>query len=91
MATTAPEPTADETPAGEPQFSLALNQEQKDLVEWVHGFAEGVMRPAAHEWDEREEFPWEIVQEAAKIGLYGFEAMGQFFADPTGLSMPLVS
>jgi len=91
MATTAPEPTADETPAGEPVFSLALNQDQKDLVEWVHGFSEGVVRPAAHEWDEREEFPWEIVQEAAKIGLYGFEAMGQFFADPTGLSMPLVS
>jgi len=91
MATTAPEPTAEETPAGEPQFSLALNQEQKDLVDWVHGFAEGVVRPAAHEWDEREEFPWEIVQEAAKIGLYGFEAMAQFFADPTGLSMPLVS
>ena len=91
MATTAPEPTAEETPGAEPSFSLALNQDQKDLVEWVHGFSEGVIRPAAHEWDEREEFPWEIVQEAAKIGLYGFEAMGQFFADPTGLSMPLVS
>jgi acyl-CoA dehydrogenase len=91
MATTAPEPTAEETPGAEPSFSLALNQDQKDLVEWVHGFSEGVIRPAAHQWDEREEFPWEIVQEAAKIGLYGFEAMGQFFADPTGLSMPLVS
>ena len=91
MATTAPETPVEETPDAEPAFSLALNQEQKDLVEWVHGFSEGVIRPAAHEWDEREEFPWEIVQEAAKIGLYGFEAMAQFFADPTGLSMPLVS
>ena len=41
------------------------------------------MRPAAHEWDEREETPWPIIQEAAKIGLYGFEALAQFFADPS--------
>ena len=77
--------------ASEPKFSLELNQDQKDIQEWVHGFAENVMRPAAHEWDEREEFPWEIVQEAAKIGLYGFEGTAQFFADPTGLSLPLVN
>ena len=49
------------------------------------------MRPAAHEWDEREQTPWPIIQEAAKIGLYGFEGMAQFFADPTGLGLPLVN
>lgn len=74
-----------------PPFSLELSQDQKDIQEWVHGFAEGVMRPAAHEWDEREEFPWEIVEEAAKIGLYGFEGIAQFFADESGLSLPLVN
>lgn len=74
-----------------PPFSLELSQDQKDIQEWVHGFAEGVMRPAAHEWDEREEFPWEIVQEAAKIGLYGFEGIAQFFADESGLSLPIVN
>ena len=42
-------------------FSLELSQDQKDIREWVHGFAEGVLRPAAHEWDEKEEFPWPIV------------------------------
>ena len=66
-------------------FSLALTQDQKDIRDWVHGFAADVMRPAAHEWDEREETPWPIIQEAAKIGLYGFEGIAQFFADPTGL------
>jgi len=71
-------------------FSLKLNQEQKDLQAWAHGFAADVMRPAAHEWDEREETPWPIIQEAAKIGLYGFEAMQQFAADESGLSMPVV-
>ena len=57
-----------DTPA-EPAFSMHLTQDQKDLRDWVHGFAKGVVRPAAHEWDEREETPWPIIQEAAKIGL----------------------
>jgi acyl-CoA dehydrogenase len=74
-----------------PKFSLELTQDQKDIQEWAHGFAENVMRPAAHEWDEKEEFPWPVVQEAAKIGLYGFEGIAQFFADESGLSMPLVN
>ena len=41
----------------------------------MHGFAEDVVRPAAAEWDEREETPWPVIQEAAKIGLYGFEGI----------------
>jgi acyl-CoA dehydrogenase len=75
----------------EASFSLALSQEQKDIRDWVHGFAAEVVRPAAHEWDEREQTPWPIIKEAAKIGLYGFEGMAQFFADPTGLGLPLVN
>jgi acyl-CoA dehydrogenase len=78
--------------AGEgPKFTLELNQDQKDIREWVHGFAEGVVRPAAEEWDEREETPWPVIQEAAKIGLYSFEALGQFFADETGLTLPIAN
>jgi acyl-CoA dehydrogenase len=77
--------------AQETTFSLALSQEQKDIRDWVHGFAADVMRPAAHEWDEREQTPWPIIQEAAKIGLYGFEGIAQFFADPSGLGLPIVN
>src|SRR5947199_5363015 len=72
-------------------FSLALTQDQKDIREWVHGFAADVVRPAAHEWDEREETPWPIIEEAAKIGLYGLEGIAQFFADPSGLGLPIVN
>src|SRR2546422_8477590 len=72
-------------------FSLELSQDQKDVRDWVHGFAEQVVRPAAHEWDEREETPWPVIQEAAKIGLYGFEGIAQFWMDPTGLTMPIVN
>ncbi len=77
--------------AQEATFSLALTQDQKDLRDWVHGFAADVMRPAAHEWDEKEKTPWPVIQEAAKIGLYGWEALAQFFADPTGLTLPIVN
>jgi acyl-CoA dehydrogenase len=77
--------------APELQFSMALNQDQKDIRDWVHGFAEGVVRPAASEWDEREETPWPIIQEAAKIGLYGFESIAQFWSDETGLTLPIVN
>src|SRR5215212_11932252 len=79
-------PTGERAP-----FSLELSQDQKDIRDWVHGFAEGVVRPAAAEWDEREETPWPVIQEAAKIGLYGFEALAQFHADPSGITMPIVN
>jgi acyl-CoA dehydrogenase len=72
-------------------FSLELSQDQKDIRDWVHGFAEGVVRPAASEWDEREETPWPVIQEAAKIGLYGFEAIAQFWGDESGLTFPIVN
>ncbi|MEA2304563.1 MAG: acyl-CoA dehydrogenase, partial [Solirubrobacteraceae bacterium] len=49
------------------------------------------VRPAAAEWDEREETPWPVIQEAAKIGLYGFEGLAQFHADPTGLTMAIAN
>jgi acyl-CoA dehydrogenase len=70
---------------------MALNQDQKDVRDWVHGFAADVIRPAAHEWDEKEQTPWPIIQEAAKIGLYGYEGLAQFFADSSGLTVPIVS
>ena len=79
------------TAEAEIPFNLALSEEQKELRDWAHGFAENVVRPAGEEWDEREETPWPIIQEAAKVGLYGFEGIAQFFADPTGLMMPIVN
>ena len=71
------------------EFSLELNDDQKQLQSWVHEFADSVLRPAGEEWDEREETPWPIIQEAAKIGLYGTDFMVQGMSDPTGLTLPL--
>jgi acyl-CoA dehydrogenase len=71
-------------------FSLDLNEDQLQIQKWVHDFAENTMRPAAHEWDEREETPWPIIEEAAKIGLYSFDFLANAFGDPTGLLLPVV-
>jgi acyl-CoA dehydrogenase len=80
-----------EVSAPETSFTMELSDDQKDIRDWVHGFAENVVRPAAEEWDEREETPWPVIQEAAKIGLYGFESLAQFWSDPSGLTLPIVN
>ncbi|GAB2913034.1 acyl-CoA dehydrogenase family protein [Streptomyces mayteni] len=72
-------------------FSLDLTEEQRDLRDWVRGFATEVVRPAAAEWDEREATPWPVIREAATIGLYGFESLAEMYGDPTGLSLQLAN
>lgn len=72
-------------------FNLDLTDDQTELRDWVHGFATEVVRPAAAEWDEREETPWPVIREAARIGLYGFESLAEMWADPTGLSLVLAN
>ncbi len=69
-------------------FSLELSDDQVQLRDWVHEFAVDVIRPAAEEWDRREEVPWPIIEEAAKIGLYGWEFLADgMFNDDTGLNL----
>ena len=72
-------------------FSLELNEDQLQVIKWVHDFAEKVVRPAGAEWDEREETPWPIIEQAAEIGLYSFDFVAQCFADPTGQLLPAVN
>ena len=70
-------------------FTLDLSDDVREMRNWVHEFARDVMRPAAAEWDEREETPWPILEEASKIGLYSLDFFaGQWF-EPTGLGTPV--
>jgi alkylation response protein AidB-like acyl-CoA dehydrogenase len=66
-------------------FSLRLTDDVIAVRDWVHEFAAEVIRPAAAEWDEREETPWPVIQEAAKVGLYSPDFYAQQAAEPTGL------
>ncbi|MFI5618628.1 acyl-CoA dehydrogenase family protein [Streptomyces sp. NPDC051567] len=71
------------------EFTMELSEDQEQVREWVHGFAAGVIRPAAAEWDEREETPWPVIQEAARVGIYSLDFYAQQFFDPTGLGIPM--
>jgi alkylation response protein AidB-like acyl-CoA dehydrogenase len=74
----------DQTAGG---FSLALSEDVRQTKDWLHEFARDVIRPAAAEWDEREETPWPIIEEAAKIGLYSLDFFASQWMDPSGLGM----
>ncbi|MFH9733290.1 acyl-CoA dehydrogenase family protein [Streptomyces sp. NPDC017260] len=71
------------------EFTMELSDEQKEVRDWLHGFAADVIRPAAAEWDEREETPWPVIQEAAKVGIYSLDFYAQQYFDPTGLGIPM--
>jgi hypothetical protein len=70
-------------------FSLDPGPDLREMQEWVHGFAENVIRPAAAEWDEREETPWPVIEEAAKVGLYSLDFFSQQWLEPNGLGIPI--
>ncbi len=72
-------------------FGFDLTDDQTEMRDWAHGFAQDVMRPAAAEWDEREETPWPVIKQAAEIGLYSFDTLAELWGDPTGLSLPVLN
>lgn len=69
--------------------SFELTEDQIELQKWVHQFAEDVVRPAAHVYDERETTPWEVIQEAAKIGLYSIDFFATQSFEESGLGIPI--
>ena len=65
MSAAEPKPPPEDqlTQAG---FTLELTPGQRELIRKAHGFASDVIRPVAAEYDSRQEFPWPVVQEAAR-------------------------
>ncbi|GIH96251.1 acyl-CoA dehydrogenase family protein [Planobispora siamensis] len=68
-------------------FCPELSGDVREVRDWVHEFARTVVRPAGAEWDEREETPWPVIQEAAKIGLYSLDFFAQQWFEPSGLGL----
>src|ERR1035437_6513440 len=73
---------------GRAAFSLDLGDDLVQMRDWLHEFAASVIRPAAAEWDEREETPWPVLEEAAKIGLYSLDFYAQQYLEGSGLGIP---
>jgi alkylation response protein AidB-like acyl-CoA dehydrogenase len=74
---------------GDRGFSMELSQDLREMRDWVHEFAETVIRPAGAEWDEREQTPWPILEQASKIGLYSLDFFAQQWLEPSGLGIPV--
>jgi len=58
---------------------FGLTEEQKQLQSSVRAFAEGEIAPHVSEWDEKSEFPHEVVKKLGEMGLLGVifpEALG---------------
>jgi len=72
-----------------PGFTLELTEDQKTLQTWLHEFATDVIRPVAAEWDEREQTPWPVIQEAAKAGIYSLDFFSSAWGDESGISLPI--
>src|SRR6202451_2297497 len=75
---------------GSQAFSLDLGEDLARTRDWLHEFAASVIRPAGAEWDEREQTPWPVLEEAAKIGLYSLDFYTQQYLEPSGLGIPVV-
>src|SRR5438105_1515024 len=55
----------------------------------THEFAEEVVRPVALGYDQRQEFPWPVLEEAAQRGFYSPLFYRDLIGDSTGVSLPM--
>lgn len=53
-------------------ISFALTDEQREFQALAHRFAEKTIRPIAHEADEAEQVPWEVLEKAHQAGLLSY-------------------
>jgi alkylation response protein AidB-like acyl-CoA dehydrogenase len=53
-------------------ISFRLTDEQRELQALAHEFAERELRPIAGEWDERDDFPPDLLPRAAALGLSSY-------------------
>ena len=70
-------------------FDLTPTAAQHDLARRAHEFAESVIRPVALDYDQKQEFPWPVLEEAAQRGFYSPLFYRDLIGDPTGISLPM--
>ena len=56
---------------------FALSDAERMVQQMAHDFAAREIRPRAAEYDEREEFPWDIARQGAALGLSGMPLGGR--------------
>ncbi|GAC82631.1 acyl-CoA dehydrogenase family protein [Gordonia paraffinivorans] len=71
---------------------MELTQEYTDLIETVRDFAQSVVAPVAAKHDEEHSFPYEVVDQMGKMGLFGLpfpEEYGGMGGDYFALALAL--
>ena len=53
-------------------IDFQLTDEQEQMRQLAHKFAEQEIRPRAISYDESEETPWDVIQKAGQIGLTSY-------------------
>jgi len=53
-------------------IAFDLTDEQSEMRDMAHRFAEQEIRPVAAEYDEREEVPWEVIRKATSAGFLSY-------------------
>jgi alkylation response protein AidB-like acyl-CoA dehydrogenase len=59
-------------------ISFRLTDEQRELQRLAHDFAERELRPIAAQWDEREQYPPDLLAKAARVGLTSYAIPTQY-------------
>jgi acyl-CoA dehydrogenase len=72
-------------------FDLTLTEEQRTKLAAWHDFAVEVIRPVAAEHDREESTPTDVLEEAARRGIYSVDFWAEGRADDSGLHWLLAS
>jgi len=70
--------------------SFALSDEERLVQQTAHEFAKKEIRPVAHEYDEREEVPYDLIKKAAAVG-FGVSAQGGVLETSSSLVPSIVA
>jgi len=53
--------------------SIVVDEMEQEFVALAHEFAEKELRPVAADFDESEEYPWDVLRKAAEVGLVSYD------------------
>ncbi|GLO15477.1 acyl-CoA dehydrogenase [Pseudomonas putida] len=63
---------------------MLVTDEQQQIADAVHAFAQERLRPFAEQWDKEHRFPKEAIDEMAELGLFGMLVPEQWGGSDTG-------
>jgi acyl-CoA dehydrogenase len=66
-------------------MDFRLTDQQREFQEKCHAFARDEIRPVAAKYDREQKTPWDVIQKAAEVDLYGMNYIQHMGSDPDGL------